>query len=319
MSSTRIVVATLLGLSLVACDGDEGGRPSSGVGVGGKADDADAVELDPEIQAEHLRAVGDCESTARRQREHTSALRYHERSEIELDRAGCVADANDGVRSALALTLQQTAPEQASEVDVAFDTWRSVHTKLCGVLLEAHPLAAEKAIVAVESGCWAEAELRLAEAVEAFADLGGARAAAPDASVPYAACVEAFEADRADPDLGPDGASEIPEVVEDARLQAEVEAYDGLVACIDDVIFDAIPDLADRIVQSYPGRDVSQVEQSLLGELQTAADEAGQTCQLLGYAAADGGPLSVQACRVATAQWRHELLGYVIPVHSPAG
>ena len=111
MTTLRSTVAILVfGLSLTACYDPQGRAEPSSAGGGGKADDAQAAELDPEIQQEHLRAVGACESAARREREHTSALRYVEHTEIEQERIQCIAAANDGVRSALAATLQITAP-----------------------------------------------------------------------------------------------------------------------------------------------------------------------------------------------------------------
>lgn len=316
MSALRISAAILLGLTLTACDDESQGRaaPADG-GVGGKADDADGVELDPEIQMDHLRAVGVCETTARRDRESTSPLRFAERTEIEEDRIRCVSDANDAVRSALALTLGQTAPELADDVGDAFNAWRSEHGKLCSTFLDAHEDALEKSISAVSAGCAAQAEFHLAEAVEAFADLGGGRATAPDAKTRYAECYEFYE--LALEDVGVDASSEIPEVVSEALLQAQVDGNELLADCIEEELTESIPLLAGRVLETYPGRDGNQVDQALLGAFEDGSEGIAQVCTVLGYSAADGGALGVQQCRVAGAMWRHELLGYVVPEAAP--
>lgn len=316
MTALRLTAAIILGLSLTACDEQPGrAEPSSG-GVGGKADDAQGAELDPAIQQEHLQAVGACESAARRDREHTSALRYVERTEIEQDRIQCITAANDGVRSALAVTLQLQAPELADDVDDAFNAWRSEHSKLCSALVEARPDALEKSISAVETGCMAEAELRLAEAVEAFADLGGGRALAPDPEARYASCFASYQAALDEP-LGPDGSSEIPEVVAEAQLQHEVDAEALLADCIEGALAEEIPLLADRVIDTYPGRTPESVDDALARTFEGSAEGIAQVCIVLGYAAADGGPLGVQDCRTAAAMWRHEIMGYVVPEVAP--
>ena len=311
MSALRISAAILLGLTLAACDEEPEGRAAPGEGAGGKADDVEGVELDPEIQEAHLRAVGICETAARRARDRTSVLRFVERTDIERDRIACVSEANDAVRSALALTLSQTAPELADDVGDAFNAWRSEHSKLCSTFRDAHEDALEKSISAVDAGCAAEAELRLAEAVEAFADLGGGRAAVPDAQAQHPECYEFYEI--ALEDVGADASSEIPEVVSEALLQAQVDGTELVADCIEEELTDTIPALAERILQSYPGRDGTQVDESLLSALEGGSEGIAQVCTVLGYAAADGGALGVQQCRTAAAMWRHELLGYVIP------
>ncbi len=315
MTLLRLTTVAILGLSLVACDEDAGGRNTPGAGVGGKADDASGADLDPEIQAEHLAAVGACENAAKRDREHTSALRFSERTEIEQDRVQCIWAANDATRSALALSLQITAPQMANDVDDAFDAWRSEHAKLCGVLLDAHSDALEKSISAVDAGCIAEAELRLAEAIEAFADLGGTRASGPDAQARYAACYALYEAAR--DELGPDGSSEVPEAVEAEQVQAEVEAQLVLADCIQDEVAEAVPELASRVIESYPGRTAEQVDDDILAALEASAEALEAPCTVIGYAAADGGPVGVAQCRVAAALWQHELIGYVVPELAP--
>lgn len=317
MSALRISAAILLGLTLTACDDDSQGRAAPGDGgVGGKADDVDGADLDPDIQKDHLRAVGLCETTARRERERTSELRFAERTEIEQDRIACVSDANDAVRSALALTLDQTAPELADDVDQAFNAWRSEHSKLCATFLDAHDEALEKSISAVDAGCVAEAELHLAEAVEAFADLGGGRAAAPDAKTQYAECYEFYE--LALEEVGVDASSEVPEAVSDALLQAQVNGTELLADCIEEELEESIPLLSTRVLDSYPGRDGNQVDQALLSAFEDGSEGIAQVCDVLGYASADGGALGVQQCRTAAAMWRHELLGYVVPEVAPA-
>ena len=317
MTTLRLTAALILGLSLTACDqGDQQGRAEPAGGVGGKADDAEGAELDPEIQQEHLVAVGACESAARRDREHTSALRYVERTEIEQDRIQCITAANDAVRSALALTLQVEAPELADDVGQAFDVWRSEHSKLCGALIEARPDALEKSISAIEAGCVAEAELRLAEAVEAFADLGGGRAQAPDAETRYASCQEAYQAALDEP-LGPDASSEIPEAVAEAQLQHEVDAEEVLADCIEDTLAEEIPLLSARVIDTYPGRTEQSVDEAFDRTFTKNSEAITQVCTVLGYAAADGGPLGVQDCRTAAAIWRHEIMGYVVPEVAP--
>ncbi len=315
MSALRISAAILLGLTFTACDDESQGRAGPGAGVGGKADDAQGAELDPEIQENHLRAVGVCETTARRERARTSALRFSERTEIEQTRIECVSDANDAVRSALALTLEQTAPSLADDVDDAFNAWRSEHGKLCATFLDAHDEVLEKSISAVEAGCAAQAELHLAEAVEVFADLGGGRASAPDAKTQYAECYEFYE--LALEDVGADASSEIPEVASEALLQAQVDGTELLADCIEEELAEAIPLLSDRVLDSYPGRDGNQVDQALLSAFEDGAEGIAQVCDVLGYAAADGGALGVQQCRAAAAMWRHELLGYVVPELAP--
>ncbi len=317
MSALRISAAILFGLCLTACDDEPQGRAApAGGDVGGKADDVDGADLDPEIQMEHLRAVGACESAANRDRESTSALRFSARTEIEQDRIACVSAANDAVRSALALTLQQTAPELADDVGAAFNAWRSEHSKLCATFLDAHEDALEKSISVVDAGCAAQAELSLAEAVEAFADLGGGRAAAPDAEALYAECYEFYE--LALEDVGADASSEIPEVVSEALAQAQVDGTELLADCIEEELTALIPSLAERVLESYPGRDGNQVDQALLGAFQGGSEGIAQVCLVLGYSAADGGALGVQQCRAAAAMWRHELVGYVVPELAPA-
>ncbi len=316
MSALRISVAILLGLTLTACDDESQGRAAPGDGgVGGKADDVDGADLDPDIQKDHLRAVGICETTARRDRERTSELRFAERTEIEQDRIACVSDANDAVRSALALTLDVTAPQLSDDVDNAFNAWRSEHSKLCATFLDAHEEVLEKSISAVDAGCVAQAELHLAEAVEAFADLGGGRASAPDAKAQYPECYEFYE--LALEDVGADASSEIPEAVTDAVFQAQVDGTELLADCIEEELAEAIPVLSDRVLDSYPGRDGTQVDQALLSAFEDGAEGIAQVCDVLGYASADGGALGVQQCRTAAAMWRHELLGYVVPEVAP--
>ncbi|MGH1348191.1 MAG: hypothetical protein ACRBN8_41940 [Nannocystales bacterium] len=318
MSALRISAAILLGLSLIACDDDSEGRaaPAEG-GVGGKADDVAGAELDPEIQQEHLRAVGVCETTARRGRERTSVLRFAERTEIEQDRIECLSDANDAVRSALALTLDLTAPELSDDVGTAFNVWRSEHSKLCSAFLEAHDEVLEKSISAVDAGCLALAELHLAEAVEAFADLGGGRASAPDAQAQYPECYEFYE--LALEDVGADASSEIPEAASEALLQAQVDGTELFADCIEEELLEAIPVLSSRVLVSYPGRDEDQVDQTLRSAFEGGSDGIAQVCDVLGYSAAEGGALGVQQCRTAAAMWRHELLAYVVPEAAPAG
>lgn len=319
MTPLRITAALILGLSLTACDEEQGRNEPAGFdgSGGGKADDADGAELDPEIQMTHLAAVGACEAAARRDRENTSELRYLERTEIEEDRLRCISDANDGVRSALAATLQITAPELASDVDNAFNEWRTEHGRLCDALVEAHELALEKSISAVQVGCAAEAELRLAEAVEAFADLGGTRAAAPDIATRYETCHQLYETAVEDLDLGPDGSSEDPAVVEAAREQAEADAQEVLADCIEDELAEAIPVLSDRVVDSYPGREEGQVNDAFERTLDNGSEGIGQVCDVLGYSTPDGGPVRIQECRTAAASWRHELMGYIVPEVGP--
>ncbi len=317
MTLLRLTTVALFGLTLVACDEDAQGRSTPGAGAGGKADDASGAELDPEIQAQHLAAVGACERAATRDRAHTSALRFVERAEIEQDRVQCIGVANDAVRSALALSLQVTAPQLATDVGDAFTAWRSAHANLCSVLLDAHEHALEKSIAAVDAGCVAEAELRLAEAVEAFADLGGARATGPDVEARYGACFALYEAAR--DDLGPDGSSEIPEVVADAQVQAEVDAQLVMGDCIaDQVAQDAVPQLASRVLESFPGREPSQVDDAIVAALEASAEALEAPCTVIGYAAGDGGPIGAAQCRVAAALWQHELIGYVVPQLAPA-
>lgn len=318
MKPLRLTAALLLGLSLTACDEEQGRSEPGGFDApGGKADDADGAELDPEIQMTHLAAVGACEAAARRDRENTSALRYVERTEIEENRLRCISDANDGVRSALAATLQITAPELADDVDDAFNEWRTEHGRLCGALVEAHELALEKSISAIEVGCAAEAELRLAEAVEAFADLGGARAAAPNIAGRYETCHQLYETAVEDLDLGPDGSSEDPAVVEAARIQAEADAQQVLADCVEDELAEAIPLLSSRVVESYPGREEAQVDEAFERTLDNGSEGIGQVCDVLGYSTPDGGPVRIQECRTAAASWRHELMGYIVPEVGP--
>ena len=316
MSALRISVAILLGLPLTACDDESQGRAAPGDGgVGGKADDVEGADLDPDIQKDHLRAVGICETTARRDRDRTSALRFSERTEIEQARIACVSDANDAVRSALALTLEQTAPGLSDDVGNAFNAWRSEHSKLCATFLDAHDEVLEKSISAVDAGCLAEAEFHLAEAVEAFADLGGGRAPAPDTQAQYPECYEFYEA--ALEDVGADASSEVPEAVADAVLEAQVDGTELLADCIEEELTEAIPLLSARVLDSYPGRDANQVDQALRSAFEDGAEGIAQVCDVLGYAAADGGALGVQQCRTAAAMWRHELLGYVVPEVGP--
>jgi len=317
MTSLRLAAALLVGLSLAACDEQEQGRAEPGAGVGGKADDAQGAELDPEIQREHLEAVGACEGAARRDREHTSVLRYVERTEIEQDRIQCISAANDGVRSALAATLQITAPELADDVGDAFDAWRSEHTKFCDTLLDAHEHATEKSISAVEAGCVAEAELRLAEAVEVFADLGGGRAAPPHAEARHDVCYELYTLALEEGGVGPDASSEIPEAAADAQLQARIDAEELLADCVEEELLEAIPELSARVLQSYPGRTQGQVERTFGDAFEKGSAGVSQVCIVLGYASAEGGPLAAQQCRVAAAMWQHELIGYVVPELAP--
>ena len=100
-------------------------------------------------------------------------------------------------------------------------------------------------------------------------------------------------------------------------MQAQVDGTELLADCIEDELTESIPVLAGRVLESYPGRDGNQVDQALLGAFEDGSEGIAQVCTVLGYAAADGGALGVQQCRVAAAMWRHELLGYVVPETAP--
>ena len=292
--------AVLLGVFAIgACDEEAGGRDDGFGGPGGgKADDANGAELDPEIQVEHLTAVGACEKKASRAAEHISVLRTDARYEVEQTRLTCLSDANDRTRSAAVLTLQVQAPELADDVDTAFDAWRSMHASLCTMLVDASDAALEKSASVVEVGCLAEAELRLAEAIEAFVDLGGARALPPTSEDAYGACYDAYEAD---------------EVAEVEMDDAEAELAD----CVEDEIGSYVEDLAQRVGESFPGREPDGVVQDVRDRFEAASETAENICTVLGFASVDGGPEQVEQCRVAAAIWRHEVVGYAVPEFGP--
>lgn len=333
MKTARLFSAVLLSLSLVACDdGSDGARPDAS-GSAGKADDADGSAVDPEVQAQHLQAVGTCEVAASRARETTSALRFEDRQDIEVARASCLSTANDATRSPMAVTLEQTAPELAPGVGDTFNAWRTAHANFCGLLIDGHELALDKSIIAIEAGCAAESELRLAEAVEAIADLGGTRALLPDAQASYPGCYADFTAaleggGDEEPVPEPDGPADDPAgdvpAPDDADANAgdavstvEADAYAGLADCIEAELEGSWEALGNAVLEAFPGRDPSRVADEIEKEYIAIQDTVDDVCVTLGYASGDEPLVAVEQCRTAAAIWRHEIIGYVIPEAGP--
>ncbi len=331
MKTARLFSAVLLSLSLAACDdGTAAARPDVG-GSAGKADDAQGSAVEPEVQAQHLQAVGTCEVAANRERETTSALRFEQRQDIEVARATCLSTANDATRSPMAVTLERTAPELALGVGDTFTAWRTAHANFCALLIDGHALALDKSIIAVEAGCAAESELRLAEALETIADLGGTRAVLPDASSLYPDCYANFTAalegganDGPEPD-GPadDSAGDVPDVdtgaapADDSLASVEADAYAGLADCIEADLERSWEALGNAILQSFPGRDPSRVADEIEKEYIAIQDAVDDVCITLGHAAPDDALVAVEQCRAGAAIWRHEVIGYVIPEAGP--
>lgn len=335
-----VVGAMVASVLALGCDEGAGeGRGSAGPGAGGKADDAEAVEIDPEAQAQHIEAVVGCESVARRDRENTSALRHLERTDIESARLRCLSDANDATRSYAALSLEVTAPEQAAKVGDVFDQWRSGHSLLCSALIDAHENALEKSISATEAACVAESELRLAEAIEAFVDLGGERTTPPEQSARYTSCYEDFEAALEAGDLPADEPADTPgdapadttdgadtaegadmtegaDTTDDA-LDATTVATQTLADCLEAELEGSIETLATRVFASFPGRDADRIRETFEQRYEDASEIALEVCDVLAYASADASELQVHRCRASAAIWRHEVIGHVIPAAGP--
>ncbi len=306
MSSSRGICCTLLfGLfATVGCDDGGSGHGNAPGGAGGKADDASSV-VDPQVQAEHLEAVGACERQANRDREHVSALRIDARGDIERTRLECLEIANDATRSALALTLDRTAPSLADDVGQAFEAWRAAHGTLCSTLVDASEQALEKSSSVLELGCAAESELRLAEAVEAFVDLGGARAQPPTSEAAYSRCYDDYD-DAMAADVG------------DGGPQGEAAELESTLAdCVEAELEGDVEEIADRVAESFPGRDADGVADDVADRFEQVSDVVRDVCAVFGYGSLDAGEVQVARCRVAAAIWRHEVVGFAVPELGP--
>lgn len=341
--TSRSLARTLGGaLALVATLGlagcDEEAEPSRGGGgpSGGKADDAEGDDDGErsEAQQQHLAEVGECESVASRGRSTVSDLRIADTLEIEQTRLECLRDANDATTDELNAALSSESSDLAGESDDNFEIWREKHEGFCSLMVEASESALGKDASVVETACLAQAELVLAEAIEAFGDLGGVAAKAPEADRAYEDCYETYEdALEAEPtnDAPEDTPEETPEdgtpeeptdndASSDATTQGAnqiaTEATEALADCIQEATEEVEDDIESKVVESFPGRASTGIEDEINDTMRDATRAADSVCDVL-VSSSGGDDLATANCEVATSIWRHELIGYVVPPLSP--
>ena len=304
----------LFAVALAGCAEDTGaGRGGSNGPAGGKADQVDEDEGDGEdgglgeAQEAHLNAVGKCEVFADRDRDHIGEARIEMRSEIETTRIECLREANDATRDEIESTLVESESTLSGESEDAFTVWRETAEDLCGLLTAGSADAKNKGSAVTELACLGQAELLLAEAIAAFADLGGTPANPPEARETYAGCYDEFD-DTLEEEQSP-------------SLELRIDANEDLAGCLREETDDLAELLAGRIVDAFPGRERPELE-ALIGRELDGTDQAAEAvCNVLGSASiAAGDPeaeLEAKNCVVAASIWRAELFGYTVPALTP--
>ena len=321
-----MVLAAVAAMLLGGCDDASSGR---GFGpdnqIGGKGDDAeDEGEAgDDEARIAFIDAVDRCEALADRGRATISEARIEQRHAVETSRLQCLTAANDETLDAIEATLEGDTSELAGEGADAFTTWREANAEFCDLLVKASDAAVDKDADVHEVRCVAQAEFQLAQAIIAYADLGGAPADAPEAREAYAACYEAFDtALEVEPIEGDGPEGEVPvEGEEEAALETVVAAHQALADCIEVATTDLDDELAARINASFPGRGIDNLQETINGDFASTEEAATSLCNVLGAASiAAGEPeaeLVTTRCFVSTSIWRARLLGDVVPELAP--
>jgi hypothetical protein len=314
-------IATAL---LGGCDDAPAGR---GFGadnqIGGKGDDADGETVDDEARVAFIDAVDRCEALADRGRRTISEARIEQRHAIETTRLECLTTANDETLDTIEATLDDDASELAGEGEDTFTAWREANAEFCDLLVKASDVAVDKDADVHEARCVAQAELQLAQAIVAYADLGGAPADAPEAREAYATCYEAFDtALEVEPVEGDGPEGEVPvEGEEEAELETVVAAEQTLADCIELATTDLDDELAARINESFPGRGIDNLQETINGDFASTEEAATSLCNVLGAASiAAGEPeaeLLTSRCFVSTSIWRGRLIGVVVPELAP--
>ena len=284
------------------------GGPASGP-AGGKADDADAGELG-EAQRAHLQAVNRCELLAARGRAFTSELRIDARTEIEQERQSCIADANDSVTDTMEATLDAAGSSLAGNAADGLTAWRDAAPDFCELLVDASGQASSKQVSVLAAGCLGQGELHLAEAIQAFVDLGGPPAAGPEIEPVHPACWDQYVQQV---DALPEDETALPE---------QIAATQALGSCVrSDLLNEVALELAVAVVDSFPGRNEDDVLDQTERAFYALAAAHESACMVLGAASVDAGTAAAELqfarCRVSGAIWTGRWIGYAVPELAP--
>jgi hypothetical protein len=321
-----MMLAAIASVLLGGCDEAPGGRGLAGNDQSiGKGDDAEGEgeEGDDASLVAFIDAVDRCEALADRGRATISEARIEQRHAVETTRLECLTTANDDTLDVIEATLAGDTSELAGDGTETFAAWREANAEFCDLLVKASDVAVEKDADVHEVRCAAQAEFQLAQAIVAYADLGGAPADAPEAREAYATCYEAFDtALEVEPVEGDGPEGEVPvEGDEAAELETVVAAHQTLADCIETATTDLDDELAARINASFPGRGIDNLQETINGDFASTEEAATSLCNVLGAASiAAGEPeaeLFTTRCLVSTSIWRARLLGDVVPELAP--
>lgn len=295
---------------VIGCGSDMGGRDVNGGGPGGKADDPDdAAESEGDDGATeataHSENVQVCEGAAERLREHTNSKRYEALRDVEQERVDCLIDANDATLGVIGETLKDVDSAAASQVEDVFKQPRSTATGLCNALVEASDVALEKSASVEHTACVGQAELHIAHAIDAHADLGAVPEMIKPARDAYPECYSTFDSETAG----------------EITVDQETKAIENLSGCINSAVRDHRMELADRILTNFPGRNADTLIAELGSYFDRAQTSADQACTVLGAAGTRAGQaevsIDVANCSVSMAILGGELLGTVITALAP--
>jgi hypothetical protein len=270
------------------------GSPSDGAddGPNGKADDPND---DPngdeggasEAALAHQDAVELCEELADRVREHTNEERFNSLAKLEKDRFDCLKAANQSVVDHLETKLRDSTSNLAGTVQQSFDGLREAVALECEILGDASPYAVEKRLRATVVGCEAEGEWGLGELLDGFADLGATPVAIDPARMVYVGCHAAFDS--------------APQTTTEEKQAAMSE----LAVCINKANLSLAKDIAQRILQSFPGRNLAAEEKRWGDTAVSVAGSAAKICGALTAAGFNAGDpqaaIDAAACEVGAA------------------
>lgn len=289
--------------TLVGCAAEPSGRATGGVSAGGKGDNTEQDSSDDggtdQPLSDHRDAAMQCEAVADHLRDHLNAARTDAIVDLERDRNDCLVRADDAARPVIDGKLEAANDPYKGQTDRTFRQHRDQAADACNAIVEAHADADSKALAAVATACIAGVELHLALLLDAYVDFGVAPFSIHAERDRYPECYDALDAAL---EAAPDDEA----AAQSALAECIVTEQDGLV-----------PELADRVAATFPGRDAA----TIASDMRAAIDALHETRKTVCAIAVHAGPgtattdyaLDIANCEVDVALQAGEMIRWAAP------
>lgn len=288
--------------TLVGCAAEPGGRATGGVTSGGKGDNTEQDSSDDggtdQPLSDHRDAAMKCEAVADHLRDHLNAARTDAIVDLERDRNDCLVRADDAARPVIDAKLEAANDPYKGQTDRTFRQHRDQAADACNAIVEAHADADGKALAAVATACIAGVELHLALLLDAYVDFGVAPFSIHAERDRYPECYDALDAAL---ESAPDD---------------EAAAQSALAECIVTEQHALIPELADRVAATFPGRDAETIASEMRAAIEALHETRATVCAIGAHAGpgtATDFDLAIANCEVDVALQAGEMIRWAAP------